>query len=182
VENKVVVFENSDMLATVRISGVVNESVVDGPGIRTVVFFQGCCHECSGCHNPETWDVKGGVEVVVSDLIPQLKLNPLLAGVTFSGGEPFLQAGPAAALGRIIKTMGLTLWIYTGFVWENLLNSPDRQFKELLDIADVLIDGPFVENLHDGNLVFKGSSNQRIVDAQASLETGLVIEWSLPGI
>lgn len=173
--------ENSERLTTVRISGVVNESVVDGPGIRTTVFFQGCCHECSGCHNPETWDLRGGVEVTVADLIPRLKLNPLVAGVTFSGGDPFLQAGSAAVLGKIIKKMGLSLWVYTGFIWENLLNSQHPQFKELLEVTDVIIDGPFVENLLDRHLVFKGSRNQRIIDAQASLKTGKVVEWSTAG-
>lgn len=167
--------ENSDLLTTVRISGVVNESVVDGLGIRTTVFFQGCCHGCPGCHNPETWDLKGGVEVAVADLIPRLKLNPLVSGVTFSGGEPFLQAGPAAVLGNTIKQMGLNLWVYTGFVWENLINNRELSFKELLEIADVLIDGPFVENLQDGQLAFRGSSNQRIIDVQASLKTGKVV-------
>jgi anaerobic ribonucleoside-triphosphate reductase activating protein len=174
---KLMGFENQEGLTTVRISGVVNESVVDGLGIRTAVFFQGCCHGCPGCHNPETWDLRGGVEVAVADLIPQLKLNPLVSGVTFSGGEPFLQAGPAAVLGKIIKQMGLNLWVYTGFTWEDLTNDQGLPFKELLEIADVLIDGPFVEKLQEGRLAFRGSSNQRIIDVQASLKTGKVVEF-----
>jgi anaerobic ribonucleoside-triphosphate reductase activating protein len=178
---KLPVLEQSEKLTIVRISGIANESVVDGPGIRTTVFFQGCCHQCSGCHNPETWDLKGGVDVVIADLIPRLKLNPLVAGVTFSGGEPFLQAGPVAVLGKIIKEMGLNLWVYTGFLWENLLHSQNSQFKELLEIADVLIDGPFVANLQDSHLAFKGSLNQRIIDVKASLKTGTVVGWSTAG-
>jgi anaerobic ribonucleoside-triphosphate reductase activating protein len=161
---------------TVRISGLVHESVVDGPGIRTTVFFQGCHHGCPGCHNPETWDVKGGTEISLDDLIPRLKWNPLVAGVTFSGGEPFLQAGPAAILGKNIKRMGLTLWVYTGFHWETLTDSKNPQFQELLETADVLIDGPFIKNQQDLNLVFKGSRNQRVIDVQASLTMGKVVE------
>lgn len=161
---------------TVRISGVVNESMVDGPGIRTTVFFQGCCHECPGCHNPETWDINGGVELSLAQLIPRLNLNPLVSGVTFSGGEPFLQAGPAAVLGKIIKHMGLNLWVYTGYLWEELLATPDRSFKELLEIADVLIDGPYIERQQDLSLAFKGSRNQRIIDVRASFNTGKATE------
>lgn len=167
----------NDCSTTLRISGIANESVVDGPGIRATVFFQGCQHACPGCHNPETWDLKGGIEITVADLIPLLKLNPLITGVTFSGGEPFLQAGPAAVLGRILTEMGLTLWVYTGFTWDNLLTAGNRPgFKELLEIVDVVIDGLFIEKLQDRRLVFKGSRNQRIIDAKASLNTGRIVE------
>ncbi len=159
-----------------RIAGVVTESVVDGPGVRAVVFFQGCNRVCPGCHNPETWDINGGQEVSLVELIPMLKLNPLVNGITFSGGEPFLQAYPAAVLGGILKEMGLTLWVYTGFTWEDLLvNFEKPGFKELLRIADIVIDGPFIKELKSTDNSFKGSHNQRIINAKTSLMEGRVV-------
>jgi anaerobic ribonucleoside-triphosphate reductase activating protein len=162
----------------VRISGVVTESVVDGPGIRATIFFQGCCHACPGCQNPETRDIYGGKAISLVDLLSLLKLNPLINGITFSGGEPFLQAYPAAVLGRILTDMGFSLWVYTGFTWEDLITNFERPgFKELLKIADVVIDGPFIQDLKDNDSVFRGSRNQRIIEVKNSLMTGRVIEW-----
>ncbi|HEX7715057.1 MAG TPA: anaerobic ribonucleoside-triphosphate reductase activating protein [Bacillota bacterium] len=164
---------------TVRIAGVATESVVDGPGIRSTVFFQGCRHACPGCHNPETWDTAGGRQVTLAELIDLLKLNPLISGVTFSGGEPFLQAGPAAVLGNHLRKLGLNLWVYTGFTWEDLMNTPDHpENQALLEIATVVVDGPFRQQLKDLSLPFRGSANQRLIDAQASLAAGRVVIWS----
>lgn len=162
-----------------RIAGVSNESVVDGPGLRSTVFFQGCCHGCPDCQNPETWDPEGGRQVTLAELLGLMKLNPLISGVTFSGGEPFLQPGPAAVLGNHLRKLGLDLWVYTGFTWEELINTPDHpEYQALLEIATVVVDGPFQRQLKDLSLPFRGSANQRLIDAQASLATGKVLIWS----
>jgi anaerobic ribonucleoside-triphosphate reductase activating protein len=162
----------------VRIAGVVNESVVDGPGIRSVIFFQGCPHACPGCHNPETWDFQGGREFSVSDLIQSLKLTPLISGVTFSGGEPFGQAKAVSALGASLKALGLNLWIYTGFIWEQLLiNLKKPGYAELINLADVVVDGPFQQEHKRSDLPFRGSANQRLIRVKASLTSGKVVEW-----
>lgn len=170
---------NLQKLNKVRISGVINESVVDGPGIRTTIFFQGCHHACPGCHNPETWNVDGGKELLLNDLLATVDFNPLISGVTFSGGEPFLQAQFAALLGAVLKQNGLDIWIYTGYTWEYLLQHLSQPgFSELLHVTDVIVDGPFIVTLKDPQLNFKGSTNQRIIEVQPSLATGRIIEWT----
>jgi anaerobic ribonucleoside-triphosphate reductase activating protein len=164
--------------STVRIAGVTNESVVDGPGLRSTVFFQGCPHACEGCHNPETWDPTGGQVVTLKDLLVQLKLDPLTAGVTFSGGEPFGQAVSAAELGGLLKNMGFNLWVYTGYDWEYLLdNSNHSSYRELLKVTDILVDGPFQHQYKKLTLPFRGSSNQRIIKVQESFKSGAIVHW-----
>lgn len=162
----------------VRIAGVATDSVVDGPGIRSVVFFQGCPHQCPGCHNPETWRPDGGSEISLPELVRRLNLNPLVAGVTFSGGEPFLQAPAAAELGKYLREQGLSLWVYTGYTWEDLLTKIYRPgYKELLEITEVLIDGPFIREEADLRLLFRGSANQRMIRVVESLDAGTIIPW-----
>lgn len=154
----------------VEVAGVVAESVVDGPGFRFVIFTQGCPHRCKGCHNPHTWTPGEGNKVSIDDLSGQIAANPLLQGVTFSGGEPFEQAVPLARLAGRVKGMGKDVICYTGYTWEYLLERSDdhRGFGELLEIVDYLVDGPFVEELKDLKLPHRGSSNQRIIDVRKS--------------
>jgi anaerobic ribonucleoside-triphosphate reductase activating protein len=162
-----------------RIAGVVNESIVDGPGIRITIFFQGCPHACRGCHNPQTWDFGNGRELSVSALIQSLKVTPLISGVTFSGGEPFSQAEAAAGIGASLKALGLNLWVYTGFLWEQLLLDFKKPgYAELLNLADVVVDGPFQQEYKRSDLPFRGSANQRLIRAKASLTSNRVLEWS----
>lgn len=166
----------------VRIAGIAHESVVDGPGLRSTVFFQGCPHGCFGCHNPETWDRAAGYELSGSQLFEQLKINPLLSGITFSGGEPFLQAAAAAEVGRKIKQTGLNLWVYTGYTWEYLMNHLQREgFKDLLAVTDILVDGPFISRFKS-SLQFRGSNNQRMIRVSESLTAGAVIPWVGPDL
>ncbi|MDR2736762.1 MAG: anaerobic ribonucleoside-triphosphate reductase activating protein [Gracilibacteraceae bacterium] len=155
----------------IRLSGIAEESVVDGPGIRSVFFVQGCPHGCHGCHNPHTHAFDGGYEADVDDLAVLVKGNPLISGVTFSGGEPLCQAVPLAVLARKIKETGLEIALYTGYTWEGLLAENDKDRLELLRLCDVLIDGRFVEDKRDLALVFRGSSNQRILDVQRSFRS-----------
>jgi anaerobic ribonucleoside-triphosphate reductase activating protein len=149
--------------AEIRVSGVVEESVVDGPGLRYVVFTQGCPHGCPGCHNPETHSLGGGRLLSVSSLLAAIRENPLLAGVTFSGGEPFLQPDPLCLLAEGVRSLGKTVVIYSGYTLEELRNLADPSAARLLCLADLLIDGPYVEALRDPDLPFRGSRNQRLL-------------------
>lgn len=153
----------------IRIAGIVKESVVDGPGVRYVVFTQGCFHNCPGCHNPETHDINGGKEMDVEDIIKDLKGNKLLDGVTFSGGEPFLHSRQLSYIASEIKSMGLNIVAYTGYKYEELTSSDDKNIKELLNLTDILIDGRFRLDQKDISLKFRGSRNQRVLDVKKSI-------------
>ena len=160
-----------------RIAGTVNDSIVDGPGIRFTVFVQGCPHNCKGCHNPQTHDFNGGTITDTDELLEKIKSNPLLDGVTFSGGEPFFQAGALASLGKEIKKLGLDIVTYTGYTFEKLYEGrSENHWDELLGITDILIDGPFILEQKDWEIKFRGSSNQRYIDCQKSLEQGIAVE------
>ncbi|MDR2893770.1 MAG: anaerobic ribonucleoside-triphosphate reductase activating protein [Deltaproteobacteria bacterium] len=149
-----------------RVSGVVEESIVDGPGLRFVIFTQGCPHRCPGCHNPETHDPDGGSLADCAALITRFRENPLLAGITFSGGEPFLQAAPLCEIAEQVKADGKTVMVYTGYLYEQLQEQArsDADLARLLDLADVLVDGPYLEELRAPDLLFRGSSNQRVIN------------------
>lgn len=170
----------------IRIAGRVVDSIVDGPGIRYALFTQGCPRACPGCHNPQTHDPNGGVEYTVEQILKEIDSNPLLDGVTLSGGEPFMQARPLVDLAREIKTRHLNLIIYTGYYWEELIQAQNPDWHNLIELTDVIVDGPFIQSFHDWKLKFMGSSNQRIVNVKKSLIQGkLVLENSLehmPGV
>lgn len=160
-----------------RIAGTVNDSIVDGPGIRFTIFTQGCPHNCEGCHNPQTHSFEGGEIVDTDDLLEKIKGNPLLDGVTFSGGEPFCQAEALAELGKKVKELGMNVITYTGYTFEKLWSERDKEhWGELLEVTDHLIDGPFVLAQKDWEIKFRGSSNQRYIDCQASLKEGRAVE------
>lgn len=160
-----------------RIAGTANDSIVDGPGIRFTVFTQGCPHHCEGCHNPQTHDFSGGEAVDTDELLEKIKANPLLDGVTFSGGEPFCQAQALASLGSEIKKLGLDIVTYTGYDFEELYENRDKNgWGELLAVTDFLIDGRFELAKKDWTSRFRGSSNQRYLDCQASLSSGKSVE------
>jgi len=161
-----------------RIAGTVRESVVDGPGLRFVIFTQGCRHGCRGCHNPGTWDTSGGTLVKTEELLERVKGTRLIKGVTFSGGEPFLQAAPLAWLGQEVRALGLDVITYTGYIWEELLllSQEDRAVKDLIMVSDYIVDGPFILAEKDLDLPFRGSRNQRFIDVANSLKKGKVIE------
>lgn len=148
-----------------RINGVVPESVVDGPGIRYVIFTQGCPHHCLGCHNPQTHDFDGGFEVEEADLINEFSLDPLLSGVTLSGGEPFCQPESLLTIARSVHAAGKNVVAYSGYTYERLceLASERPAIAELLKETDILIDGPFILAERDLDLLFRGSRNQRLL-------------------
>ena len=159
-----------------RIAGTVNDSIVDGPGIRFTLFVQGCPHNCKGCHNPQTHDFEGGTFTTTEAILEKIKGNPLLDGVTFSGGEPFCQAEALADLGREIKKLGLDIITYTGYTFEKLYEErTQNHWGDLLEVTDYLIDGPFILEQKDWEIKFRGSSNQRYIDCQESLKSGKAI-------
>lgn len=161
----------------VRVAGLIPESVVDGPGIRTVIFAQGCPRHCPGCHNPESIDPLGGKIMQEQEIIDVVEKTKLIKGVTFSGGEPFLQAAAFAKMGKRFKEKGLDIMTYTGYTWEELfsLGRTQPEILDLLYVSDYLVDGPYLESEKDLNLAFRGSKNQRLIDVRKSLEGSRVI-------
>ncbi len=162
------------MNSKLRIAGIVKESIVDGPGIRYVIFAQGCKHHCRGCHNPETHSFEGGTLIEVDTILKEVACNPLLDGITLSGGEPFEQAEGFVGLAQEIKKRNLHLMVYTGYTYEELLEKSRSHpsWGGLLELTDILVDGRFVIEKRDLLLVFKGSSNQRIIDMNKTRLTG----------
>lgn len=165
------------MNSTIRIAGIIEESIVDGPGIRFVVFAQGCKHHCPGCHNPETHSFEGGSPVPISKILEHVQTNPLLDGITLSGGEPFEQAESFAHLAQSAKLKGLHVMTYSGYTFEELLQQSKTKpaWVSLLEHTDLLVDGPFELAKRNLLLRFRGSENQRIIDVQASLRQGKVV-------
>lgn len=164
---------------SIRLAGIVRESIVDGPGIRFTVFCQGCPHACEGCHNPETHDFAGGKDISIERLLEEIDKDKLLAGVTFSGGEPFCQAEAFACLGRGVKERGLNITVFSGYTLEELQDIAVQRadVRELLELTDILIDGPFINELRDLTLQFRGSSNQRVIDMNETRKTGELAIW-----
>lgn len=166
---------------TLQIGGVVRESIVDGPGIRMTVFVQGCSHGCDGCHNQELQPTAGGKTATVADILAQARSNPLLDGITITGGEPFQQAEGCAALAAAARAAGYHVMTYSGYPFEALYEGIDKVpgWRGLLEASDLLVDGPFLMAQRDLQLRFRGSRNQRILDVPASLRAGHAVEATL---
>ena len=158
----------------IRIAGLVNDSIVDGPGLRLTVFTQGCPHHCPGCHNPQSHDFSGGELRDTKEILEIMRDNILLDGVTLSGGEPFAQPEACAEIAKAAHEAGLNVWCYTGYLYEELIKG-GPEWPELLKNVDVLVDGPFVMSLRTLDARFRGSSNQRILDVPRSLKTGKMV-------
>lgn len=156
----------------IRLAAILPESLVNGPGMRRVLFAQGCPHHCDGCFSPHTHSYEAGALIDMEDIIKDISCNPMLKGVTFSGGEPWEQADKFAYIAKRVKELGLNVWSYTGYTFEYILeNRFNRKgWDELLQYVDVLVDGKFDVNKMDSDLKFRGSSNQRIIDIKESLE------------
>lgn len=169
------------METKLRLAGVIRESIVDGSGWRLVVFAQGCPHNCKGCQNPQTHNFDGGYTSTVGNILNAVKENPLLSGITLSGGEPFSQAKELAVLAREIHLLGLNVMAYTGWTFEQLYNNADEKngWLELLNEVDWLVDGKFEIENKTLSLKFRGSTNQRIVDVKKSLAKGTCVEIEL---
>ena len=163
----------------IKIAGLVPESIVDGPGIRFTVFTQGCPHHCPGCHNPQTHDFAGGEWKDTDEIIAQFRQNPLLKGITLSGGDPFVQPAACAELARAAHKAGKDVITYTGYTFEQLLSGKVPDAGLLLEETDILIDGRFEEEKKSLGLRFRGSSNQRAIDCKKSLKIAEAVEIEL---
>lgn len=157
-----------------QLAGEIKHSLVNGPGIRYVVFFQGCPHHCEDCQNPETHDISGGMEADMDDVMERIRKAKFLDGVTLSGGDPLMQPDACGSIAKSVHEMGLPVWVYTGWKMEDILC--DACKREALRYVDVLVDGKFVSALQSEESLFRGSSNQRFIDVQKSLSTNQVVE------
>ena len=157
----------------ISVINIIDDTMVDGPGFRTSIYCAGCPNACPGCHNPQTWDIHHGTMMTTEEIMERIEADPF-ADVTFSGGDPMFQAEGFAELAETIKARTKkTIWCYTGYLYENLLSIPQQ--LRLLKSIDVLVDGPFIQALKDPDLLFRGSSNQRLIDVPASLVEGEVV-------
>lgn len=170
------------MSDTIRLYGLVTDSIVDGPGFRTAIFVQGCPYHCEGCHNPDSQPFEGGTVWTLDDVEKEFANNPLLSGITLSGGEPAEQAEPCAELARRAHQKGLNVWTYTGSTLEKLAEraKDDPALRQLLDETDVLVDGPFILAQCSLELDFCGSKNQRLIDMNESRRQGKIVLWTVP--
>ena len=154
-------YERVMSCAKIRILDILEETMMDGPGLRTSIYCAGCAHRCPGCHNPQSWDFMGGREVDIQEILDVVRADEF-ANVTFSGGDPFYQVEAFTELARRIKEeTGKNIWCYTGFTYEEIL--ADERLSQMLPYIDTLVDGPFIQDLRDPDLPFRGSSNQRII-------------------
>ncbi len=153
------------------------DSIVDGPGLRAVLWTQGCLHHCKGCQNPQTWDFEGGGLVPVRAVLDEIDKLEYHTGLTLSGGDPMFQVEPCLEIVKYARTKGLNIWVYTGFTWEELMNMSKSKpiYKEFLKYVDVLVDGRFILEQRDLSLLFRGSRNQRLIDVQRTLNSNEII-------
>ena len=164
---------------SIRLSGIIEASSVDGPGLRFVIFTQGCNHRCKGCHNPETWNYSGGYSLSIQELGDRIISKRWCKKITFSGGEPLDQASPCLALLNYLKDHNPTIryhsMVFTGYLWEELIKMKDDSITQLLSSIDLLVDGPFIETQKSLALMYRGSKNQRIIESRDSISTGKLI-------
>lgn len=158
----------------IRLAGVVEESIVDGPGYRMAVFVQGCPHGCPGCHNPKTHDPAGGYLADTDAIIAKLGKNPLVRGVTLTGGEPMMQAAALCEIAAAAQAKGMSVWCYTGYTLEALAKERNADRMRLLGLVDVLVDGPYIARERSLDLLYCGSRNQRLIDMRRTRESGAV--------
>lgn len=152
---------------------IVRGTTVDGPGFRTSIYFAGCCHECDGCHNPQSWDFSSGRPMSVDELMEIVEEEDF--DVTFTGGDPLYHVDFMVSFADRIHALGKNVWLYTGFTWEQIVK--DSNLSKILKHIDVIVDSPFVKSLRDIDLLFRGSSNQRIIDVSKSLMSGKLVNW-----
>lgn len=158
---------------TLRVIDIKHGTTVDGPGFRTSIYFAGCTHHCPGCHNPQTWDPTGGTPYTIDELVDIIHTDQM--PVTFSGGDPICQLDALINLATRLHDEGINMWCYTGYTFPQLLANPKA--RRFLELVDVIVDGPFIESLRDTSLLFRGSSNQRIINVAESLRSDKVVLW-----
>ena len=161
------------MLERINILDIIRGTTVDGPGFRTSIYISGCRHHCHGCHNPESWSFELGNAMSLEEIMDIVKEEDF--DVTLSGGDPLYHPDWVAKLCDEIHKLNHTVWLYTGFTWEEIMDSPI--LLEAINKCDVIVDSPFILELKDTDLLFRGSSNQRIIDVKRSLDSGEIILW-----
>lgn len=165
-----VLFTNKDY-KNLKIIKIIDGTSVDGPGLRTSIYFSGCSHHCPGCQNPQTWDIDFGNKVDIEEVLNTIIDNDF--DVTFSGGDPLFQVEEVTLLAKKIKDIGKNIWCYTGYTYEQI--ATDSRLSQILPYIDVLVDGRFDLNLRDISLRFRGSANQRLIDVRKSRPEKIVI-------
>ncbi|MDR1717305.1 MAG: anaerobic ribonucleoside-triphosphate reductase activating protein [Dysgonomonas sp.] len=164
------------MNSNISILDIVHDTTVDGPGFRTAIYAAGCTHLCKGCHNPHSWNIQNGKTYSIDNLLEEIKESEF-ANVTFTGGDPFMQVEGFTELARRIKSeTDKNIWCYTGYIYEQIIRS--ERLSRILPYIDVLVDGRYVESLKDESLIFRGSSNQRLIDVGKSLKSAAVVIWN----
>ncbi|WP_046225865.1 anaerobic ribonucleoside-triphosphate reductase activating protein [Paenibacillus dauci] len=163
-----------------NICGYIPESINEGPGLRAVVFISGCTHRCPGCFSPHTWSFRAGepfTPELQQQIIEEMAENPLLSGLTIAGGDPFFSAAEVSEFVQRVREAipNFSIWIYSGYTWEELIHSAIPEYLKLLQLCDVLIDGRFVQQQRDVSLLYRGSRNQRIVDINRSMDQGKAV-------
>lgn len=162
-----------------KILNIVQDTIVDGVGLRTTIYFAKCEHRCEGCHNPQSWNISNGIERTVQDIVQEIASNKIIKGVTLSGGDPLFQPKEACELSKQLKQLGYNIWVYTGFTYEEIINGENKDRIELLNYVDVLVDGKFIESEKDLTLKFRGSKNQLLIDLKESLKQSKKILFSI---
>ena len=152
---------------------IIRGTTVDGPGFRTSIYLAGCRHQCKGCHNPQSWDVENGKPMSLDEILKIVEEEDF--DVTLSGGDPLFNLETTNALIEALKRDNRNVWLYTGFTWEEIIN--DKRLWDIVSKVDVVVDGPFVEELRNPDLQFRGSSNQRMIDIKASIATDTLVLW-----
>lgn len=153
-----------------KVLDIIPGTSVDGPGLRTSIYLAGCDHHCPGCHNPQSWDFNGGTDLSVDRIMEEVEANGF--NVTLTGGDPIYHAKELLPLAIVLRERGYDIWLYTGFLMEQLLEMPDA--RALLPWIDVVVDGPFIEAQRDVHLIFRGSANQRLIAVAPTLESGRI--------
>lgn len=163
----------------VSIAGIIHHSSNNGPGVRYVLFLQGCPHHCSGCQNPETWDISTGKMMETEDIVNDILSTEFIDGVTLSGGDPLYQAEAVTEILKVLKARGIDVWSYTGWTFEAIIDGKAGNCAiQALQYIDVLVDGPFVLKLLSDKCIYRGSTNQRLIDVKKSLTEGKAVELS----
>ncbi len=156
-----------------RVLSIIRGTTVDGPGFRTSIYLAGCAHACPGCHNPQSWNPEGGDIMTLSEIMDIVRDEDF--DVTLSGGDPLFNPESVRNLIEALKQDGRNVWIFTGFRWEEIMAS--EKLRDAVELADVVVDGPFVESLRNPDLLFRGSSNQRLIDVGRSIRSGHPVTW-----
>ncbi|NLK21769.1 MAG: anaerobic ribonucleoside-triphosphate reductase activating protein [Epulopiscium sp.] len=158
-------------------SPLTKDSIVDGPGLRTVLWTQGCIHHCKGCHNPKTHPLNGGFETTTEEIIKEIKTIKLQRGISFSGGDPFIQSEACYEIAKFCHFIGWDVWAYTGYTYEEILQANNPLWNKFLGQINVLIDGRFILKKKDLTLLYRGSSNQRLIDVYLSKKLNKAVFW-----